>query len=285
MFVFAQSGTLIGRLITLPPTDIKDFAMKRLLAILLAGAACTCFAASAAEDPNYRSAVDKASADYKAAKAKCDSMSGNAKTVCVDEAKAARAHADADAVAQYNNTKRARSKAQIAAADADYMLARAKCADESGAEKTSCLSNARSTRKTAIANAKADRNVAETTAGTTGSTSTATTTGTMQPENTTAGTNTGTSTGNMGNTATTTTTTTTNSRAGEAMSDSVITTKVKAEMLKEPDLKSTAIHVDTSKGVVMLSGFVNSKTEADKAVDVARHVSGVAEVKSSIQVK
>lgn len=70
-----------------------------------------------------------------------------------------------------------------------------------------------------------------------------------------------------------------------AASDSVITTKVKASIFAEPDLKSLGIHVETEKGVVMLSGFVNTKAEADKAVSAARTVEGVSNVKSAIKVK
>jgi osmotically-inducible protein OsmY len=70
-----------------------------------------------------------------------------------------------------------------------------------------------------------------------------------------------------------------------AASDTAITTKVKAGLVKEPNLESLGIHVETEKGVVMLSGFVNSKEEADKAVKVAKSVDGVTHVKSAIKVK
>jgi osmotically-inducible protein OsmY len=70
-----------------------------------------------------------------------------------------------------------------------------------------------------------------------------------------------------------------------AASDTAITTKVKAGLVKEPDLESLGIHVETEKGVVMLSGFVNSKAEADKAVKVAKGIDGVSTVKSAIKVK
>jgi osmotically-inducible protein OsmY len=46
-----------------------------------------------------------------------------------------------------------------------------------------------------------------------------------------------------------------------------------------------AIHVETEKGVVMLSGFVDSKADADKAVRLAKSVEGVTQVKSAIKVK
>ncbi|PIL42263.1 transporter [Massilia eurypsychrophila] len=75
-------------------------------------------------------------------------------------------------------------------------------------------------------------------------------------------------------------------RKGSAVvADSVITTKVKADIFKEPELKSMAIHVETEKGVVMLSGFVDSKADADKAVALAKSVEGVSNVKSAIKVK
>lgn len=68
-------------------------------------------------------------------------------------------------------------------------------------------------------------------------------------------------------------------------SDSVITTKVKASILAAPELKSMGIHVETEKGVVMLSGFVNNKAEADQAIAAAKTVEGVTSVKSAIKVK
>jgi osmotically-inducible protein OsmY len=78
-------------------------------------------------------------------------------------------------------------------------------------------------------------------------------------------------------------------RAGErtarAASDSAITTKVKAGLVAEPDLSGMEIAVDTEQGVVMLSGFVESKAEADRAVQLAKSVEGVTSVKSAIKVK
>lgn len=74
-------------------------------------------------------------------------------------------------------------------------------------------------------------------------------------------------------------------KTGAVLADSVITTKVKADIFKEPELKSMAIHVETDKGVVMLSGFVNTKADADKALRLAQSVEGVSTVKSAIKVK
>ncbi len=72
---------------------------------------------------------------------------------------------------------------------------------------------------------------------------------------------------------------------GEYVDDSVLTTKVKAAILNEPDLKVAEINVETFKGVVQLSGFVASRAAADRAVAVARGVSGVKDVKNNMQVK
>lgn len=72
---------------------------------------------------------------------------------------------------------------------------------------------------------------------------------------------------------------------GEYVDDSVLTTKVKAAILNEPDLKVAEINVETFKGVVQLSGFVSSRAAADRAVAVARGVSGVKDVKNNMQVK
>jgi hypothetical protein len=72
---------------------------------------------------------------------------------------------------------------------------------------------------------------------------------------------------------------------GEYIDDSVITTKVKAAIFQEESLKSSEINVETYKGVVQLSGFVNSSADINKAVAVARTVKGVTSVKNSMLVK
>jgi hyperosmotically inducible protein len=72
---------------------------------------------------------------------------------------------------------------------------------------------------------------------------------------------------------------------GEYIDDSVITTKVKAAILNEPTLKVAEINVETFKGVVQLSGFVNSQADIYKAVEVARSVKGVTSVKNDMRLK
>ena len=79
--------------------------------------------------------------------------------------------------------------------------------------------------------------------------------------------------------------TSTKEGTGEYIDDSVITAKVKAEIFKDDSLKSSEINVETFKGVVQLSGFVNSQADIDKAVKVARTVKGVTSVKNDMLVK
>ena len=72
---------------------------------------------------------------------------------------------------------------------------------------------------------------------------------------------------------------------GGYVDDSVITTKVKSAILTDPALKVFQINVETFKGEVQLSGFVDSQQSADKAGKVARGVSGVVGVKNNLVVK
>jgi osmotically-inducible protein OsmY len=72
---------------------------------------------------------------------------------------------------------------------------------------------------------------------------------------------------------------------GEYVDDSVITSKVKAAILEEPALSAAEINVETFKGVVQLSGFVSSRADISKAIEVARGVGGVKSVKNDMRLK
>ncbi|MBR9988050.1 MAG: BON domain-containing protein [Desulfosarcina sp.] len=75
------------------------------------------------------------------------------------------------------------------------------------------------------------------------------------------------------------------SGAGEYVDDSVITTKVKTQLAADDFLKSFEISVETYKGVVQLSGFVDSQNAVDKAGEIAKGVGGVKSVKNDLSVK
>ena len=317
--------------------------MKTLIATLLATAVSVSYAQAPDAKPDqaaYRNLTHKAAADYKAAEKNCKSMSGNAKTVCIEEAKVARARTEQEAVAQYNNTSKANIDARTKLANAEFGLAKARCASSAGTEKDSCINNAKSVHTAALADAKL--NVASTATASTAApvtstetadatkaaaaekcaqiagqpstgclidnrtaTTTTTTTGAAAPAATTAG-----AIANRTENAAATavdktkaaaatvadkteravdTVAATTERAAEktgaVVADSVITTKVKADIFKEPELKSMALHVETEKGVVMLSGFVDSKADAEKAARIAGTVKGVTSVKSALKVK
>jgi osmotically-inducible protein OsmY len=72
---------------------------------------------------------------------------------------------------------------------------------------------------------------------------------------------------------------------GEYFDDSTITTKVKSAILMDSSLKVLQINVETFKGVVQLSGFVDSAQSSTKATEVARGVKGVVKVKNDLIVK
>jgi osmotically-inducible protein OsmY len=349
--------------------------MKTLIATLLATAAGASFAAAPTaalnHDPvTYRNLTQKAETAYRAAAAKCDAKSGNDKDVCMAEARLARTRTEADALSKYHNTAAGRARARTNVADAEYDLAKARCDAKSGADKDSCMDNAKSVHTAALADAKAERSERTTATGASGSGMTGaggatasgglvTGTDTRDPAKAAAvdkcarmgadaktgclvetkpsavrdnAADAANRTANATETAASKTHDTavtaadkvkaaaatvaektrevahaaarktdnaldragdqtadkTHDAAGKtriAASDTAITTKVKADLVKEPNLDSLGIHVETEKGVVMLSGFVNSKEEADKAVKVAKGVDGVTSVKSAIKVK
>jgi osmotically-inducible protein OsmY len=72
---------------------------------------------------------------------------------------------------------------------------------------------------------------------------------------------------------------------GQYVSDSWITTKVKAALVEDPTVKATEVNVETFKGVVQLSGFVSSPAAMQQAVVVARGIKGVTSVKNDMRLK
>ncbi len=71
---------------------------------------------------------------------------------------------------------------------------------------------------------------------------------------------------------------------GETIDDATITTRVKTALLNDPDVGGLRIDVDTTRGIVTLSGTVRSPDEEQRAVALARKTRGVVDVKSTLQV-
>jgi len=76
-----------------------------------------------------------------------------------------------------------------------------------------------------------------------------------------------------------------NKNAKRVVSDTVITTKTKAELLKDEGFKSLNVSVETHQGVVLLSGFVETEAQVKQAEVIAASIEGVKSVKNSLLVK
>lgn len=72
---------------------------------------------------------------------------------------------------------------------------------------------------------------------------------------------------------------------GTTIEDTTISAKVKAALAGDPDVKATDVQVETYRGTVQLSGFVDSPENIRRALDLARRVDGVQEVKNALIVK
>lgn len=72
---------------------------------------------------------------------------------------------------------------------------------------------------------------------------------------------------------------------GTEIDDSVVTTRVKSALLADPDIKSFEIKVETRKGLVQLSGFVDTQTRIDSALALVRKVEGVKGVENGMNLK
>jgi osmotically-inducible protein OsmY len=72
---------------------------------------------------------------------------------------------------------------------------------------------------------------------------------------------------------------------GEYVDDKVVTTKVKAALLNDPDVKGLQVNVETFNGVVQLSGFVDKPEQISRAIEVAKGVKGVKSVKNDLNVR
>ncbi len=73
--------------------------------------------------------------------------------------------------------------------------------------------------------------------------------------------------------------------AGRVVDDSVITGKVKAALVADPTTKAHQIEVTTFQGRVQLSGFVDTNEARQRAVEIAKDVDGVKDVRSSLQLR
>lgn len=72
---------------------------------------------------------------------------------------------------------------------------------------------------------------------------------------------------------------------GTELDDSVVTSRVKSALLADPYIKSFDFKVDTRKGEVQLSGFVDNQTQLSRAETLTQAVAGVKGVQSKVTLK
>lgn len=72
---------------------------------------------------------------------------------------------------------------------------------------------------------------------------------------------------------------------GTEVDDAVITTKVRAALISDENVKSLDIKVKTYKGEVMLSGFANNQAQIDRSIAVAANIEGVKNVDNKLSLK
>ena len=75
------------------------------------------------------------------------------------------------------------------------------------------------------------------------------------------------------------------STAGSVIDDSTVTAAVKSALIDDPDTKAYQINVETDHGVVLLTGFVDSSADRDRAGELARSVDGVSQVRNDLEIR
>ncbi|MGY4828378.1 hypothetical protein ACVNIS_07370 [Sphaerotilaceae bacterium SBD11-9] len=106
---------------------------------------------------DYKAGKDRISTTYKSDKNACDSLSGNAKDVCVEEAKGKEKVAKAELEYSYTGKASDQNKVAKAKAEADYAVAKEKCDDKAGNDKDVCVKEAKAAQAHALADAKAGK--------------------------------------------------------------------------------------------------------------------------------
>ncbi len=129
------------------------------LAIAVAlGMSASAYAGLLSKDEIKRT-EDRISADFKAAKQACDGRSGNAKDICMAQAKGNEKVAKAEFDARDKGTAKARQEFLLAKAEANHDVAKARCDDLAGNAKSVCQKDAQATFTKAKADATLERKV------------------------------------------------------------------------------------------------------------------------------
>ncbi len=123
----------------------------------------TAMAAGISKD-EYKMNKESIASDYKIAKTRCDSLTGNPKDICTAKAKRHESVSLAELEARYKPTEENRYKSRVARAKADHEVAEEKCEEMTGNTKDVCKKEAKAAETAAIADAKTQHKTTKATA-------------------------------------------------------------------------------------------------------------------------
>jgi hypothetical protein len=112
---------------------------------------------------DYKADKTRISEEYKSGKSACGSQAGNAKDICIEEAKGKEKVARAELEFRYSGTSRDQNKVLVAKAKSAYEVAKQRCDDKAGNEKDVCIKEAKSAETSALADAKLGKQIHEAT--------------------------------------------------------------------------------------------------------------------------
>jgi hypothetical protein len=136
---------------------LKLSAVARAVALCAGTLLFSATAGAAADRTAYDQAKASAKSTYESERKACDSLGGNAKDICVAEAKAKRTQTEAEAEAAWKNTPKAREHAVHEIAEANYKVAKERCDDKAGNAKDVCVKEAKAAMTAKVADATATK--------------------------------------------------------------------------------------------------------------------------------
>ncbi|MDO9236365.1 MAG: hypothetical protein Q7U28_10090 [Aquabacterium sp.] len=134
---------------------LKPAAIAAIVLLLSSAQAATITKA------DYQASKTRIGADYKVDKAACATVVGNAKDICVEEAKAKEEVALAELEYSFTGKAKDRNKVLIAKAESTYAIAKEKCDDKTGNDKDVCVKEAKAVEVKALADAKLGKEIGE----------------------------------------------------------------------------------------------------------------------------
>ena len=134
---------------------------KTLISLAVAGGLFAAAPAFAMDKAEYKAAQDRIANNYKADRDRCASLAGNAKDICLEEARGNEKVANADLDARYEPSNKAYYETRVARAEALFAVAKEKCDDFAGNAKDVCRKDAEARHERGLADAKADRAAAD----------------------------------------------------------------------------------------------------------------------------